>query len=204
MNNNFRPVYEQPIYKIIIPVCDLSLDKAIPQFAAAIDAQIDCDDASEDFKKKKLHSNIRSSSTDSMTRPYRGGLVYKRTRSFPPPATMRSCYRSSTQPHSSVSCSSSSPHSSSVSWHFSSASSRAKKSKRPFTSAHRNSRAPSSVAWQSRPDRHQSVAVGLGGAHEPGNLDLAGRLLLAEERNLRTFGGAAVTASGMHERDECK
>ena len=85
MNNNFRPVYEQPIYKIIIPVCDLSLDKAIPQFAAAIDAQIDCDDASEDFKKKKLHSNIRSSSTDSMTRPYRGGLVYKRTRSFPPP-----------------------------------------------------------------------------------------------------------------------
>jgi len=70
MNNNFRPVYEQPIYKIIIPVCDLSLDKAIPQFAAAIDAQIDCDDASDNFIKKKLHSNIRSSSAGPMTMPY--------------------------------------------------------------------------------------------------------------------------------------
>jgi hypothetical protein len=37
--------------------------------AAAIEAQIDCDDASDDFIKEKLHSNIRSSSTDSMTRP---------------------------------------------------------------------------------------------------------------------------------------
>jgi len=70
MSNNFRPVYEQPIYKIIIEVRHLSLDKAIPQFAAAIDAQIDCDDASDDFIKEKLHSNIRSSSTGSMTRPY--------------------------------------------------------------------------------------------------------------------------------------
>src|SRR5215510_14618232 len=70
MSNNFRPVYEQPIYKIIIEVRNLSLDKAIPQFAAAIDTQIDCDDASDDFIKKKLHSNIRRSSTDSMTQPY--------------------------------------------------------------------------------------------------------------------------------------
>jgi hypothetical protein len=71
MSNNFRPVYEQPIYKIIIEVRDLSLDKAMPQFAAAIDAQIDCDDASDDFIKEKLHSkNIRSSSTESMSRPY--------------------------------------------------------------------------------------------------------------------------------------
>jgi hypothetical protein len=46
-----------------------SLLKAIPQFAAAIEKQIDCDDASNDFIKEKLHSNIRSSSTDSMTRP---------------------------------------------------------------------------------------------------------------------------------------
>ena len=60
MSNNFRPVYEQPIYKIIIPVRDLSLNKAIPQFAAAIEAQIDCDNASDDLIKKKLHSNIRS------------------------------------------------------------------------------------------------------------------------------------------------
>jgi hypothetical protein len=35
------------------------------------DAQIDCNDASDDFIKEKPHSNIRSSSTDSMTRPYR-------------------------------------------------------------------------------------------------------------------------------------
>jgi hypothetical protein len=60
MSNNSRPVYEQPIYKIIIPVRDLSLNKAIPQFAAAIEAQIDCDNASDDLIKKKLHSNIRS------------------------------------------------------------------------------------------------------------------------------------------------
>jgi hypothetical protein len=70
MSNNFRPVYEQPIYKIIIEVRDLSLDKAIPQFAAAIDAQIDCDEASDDFINEKLHSLIRSSSVGSMTRPY--------------------------------------------------------------------------------------------------------------------------------------
>jgi hypothetical protein len=70
MNNNSRPVHEKPVYKIIIPVRDFSLDKAIPQFAAAIDAQIDRDDASDDFIKEKPHSNIRSSSTGSMTRPY--------------------------------------------------------------------------------------------------------------------------------------
>ena len=68
--SNSRPVYEQPIYKIIIEVRDLSLDKAIPQFAAAIDAQIDCDNASDDFIKEKLQSNIHSSRADSMTRPY--------------------------------------------------------------------------------------------------------------------------------------
>ena len=54
----------------MIEVRDFSLDKAMPQFAAAIDAQIDCDDASYDFIKEKPHSNIRSSSIDSMTRPY--------------------------------------------------------------------------------------------------------------------------------------
>jgi hypothetical protein len=32
----------------------------MPQFAAAIEAQIDCDDTSDDFIKEKLHSNIRS------------------------------------------------------------------------------------------------------------------------------------------------
>ena len=42
----------------------------MPQFAAAIDAQIDSDDASDDFIKEKLHPNIRPSRTDSMTRPY--------------------------------------------------------------------------------------------------------------------------------------
>jgi hypothetical protein len=36
----------------------------MPEVAAAIDAQIDCDDASDDFIKEKLHSNIRSSRDD--------------------------------------------------------------------------------------------------------------------------------------------
>jgi hypothetical protein len=54
MSNNSRPVYEKPIYKIIIEVRDFSLNKAIPQFAAAIDAQIDCDDASDDFIARSL------------------------------------------------------------------------------------------------------------------------------------------------------
>jgi putative effector of murein hydrolase len=42
----------------------------MPQFAVAIEAQIDRDDASDDFIKEKLHSNIRSSRTDPMTMPY--------------------------------------------------------------------------------------------------------------------------------------
>jgi len=62
MNRPIRPVYEQPVYEIIIEVSDFSLDKAIPYCAPAIDEQIDCDDARDDFIKKKLHSNIRSSS----------------------------------------------------------------------------------------------------------------------------------------------
>jgi hypothetical protein len=41
---------------------DFSFDKARPHRADAIDAQIDCDDASGDFIKEELHSNIRSSS----------------------------------------------------------------------------------------------------------------------------------------------
>jgi hypothetical protein len=43
-----------------IEVRDFSLGKAMPQFATAIEAQIDCDDASDDFIKEKPHSNIRS------------------------------------------------------------------------------------------------------------------------------------------------
>jgi hypothetical protein len=42
-----------------VEVRDFSLGKAIPQFATAIEAQIDCDDASDDFIKEKPHSNIR-------------------------------------------------------------------------------------------------------------------------------------------------
>jgi hypothetical protein len=42
----------------------------MPQFLAPIDAQIDRDDASDDFIKEKPHANIRLSSTDPMTRPY--------------------------------------------------------------------------------------------------------------------------------------
>ena len=69
MSNDSRPVYEQPIYKIIIPVRNLSLHKAVPQFAAAIDEQIVCDDARDDFIKEKLHSSIHSSNTDWMPTP---------------------------------------------------------------------------------------------------------------------------------------
>jgi hypothetical protein len=65
MSNNFRPVYKQPIYNIIIPVRDLSLDKTVPQLAAAIDAQIDSDDASDDFIKEKLHSKIRAGGAEA-------------------------------------------------------------------------------------------------------------------------------------------
>jgi len=36
----------------------------MPHVAAAIEAQIDCDDAGDDFVKEKLHSNIHSSSTE--------------------------------------------------------------------------------------------------------------------------------------------
>jgi hypothetical protein len=60
MNNTMRP----PVQKIGVEVRNFSLDKAIPQFAAAIEAQIDCDDASDDFIKEKLHANIRSPSTN--------------------------------------------------------------------------------------------------------------------------------------------
>ncbi|WP_128919842.1 MULTISPECIES: hypothetical protein [Bradyrhizobium] len=41
---------------------DFSLDKSRPHFADAIDAQIDCDDASDDLIKEELHSSIHSSS----------------------------------------------------------------------------------------------------------------------------------------------
>jgi hypothetical protein len=47
------------IYDVTAEDPDFSLDKAVPQLAVAIDAQIDGDDASHNFIKKKLHSNIR-------------------------------------------------------------------------------------------------------------------------------------------------
>src|SRR4051794_19244108 len=37
-------VHRPPVQKVGTEVPDFSLDKAIPQFAVAIDAQIDCDD----------------------------------------------------------------------------------------------------------------------------------------------------------------
>jgi hypothetical protein len=51
-------------------VLDLSLDKAIPFFAVAIDAQIDRDDASDDFIQEKMHANLRSLFDD-------GGLTHE-------------------------------------------------------------------------------------------------------------------------------
>jgi hypothetical protein len=56
MSNHFRPVYEQTTYEIIIEIRDFSLHKATPQSAAAVDAQIDRDDAGDDFIKEKLHA----------------------------------------------------------------------------------------------------------------------------------------------------
>ena len=70
MSKNFRPVYEHPVYKIIVVVRDFSLDKAMPQFAAAIDAQIDRDDAREKFIKEKIHADIRRSDHRSATGPH--------------------------------------------------------------------------------------------------------------------------------------
>jgi hypothetical protein len=49
-----------------VEVRDFSPDNAIPQFAAAIEAQTDCDYAGDDLIKEKPHSNIRSSSADSV------------------------------------------------------------------------------------------------------------------------------------------
>jgi hypothetical protein len=56
MNKPIRPVREQPLQKISVAVPDFSLDKGIPQRTETNDAQIDCDDASDDFIKEKLHS----------------------------------------------------------------------------------------------------------------------------------------------------
>jgi hypothetical protein len=62
MSNPARRVEKQPVQKITIGgVHDFSPDKAIPYFAVAIDAQIDRDDASDNFIKEKLHANIRPS-----------------------------------------------------------------------------------------------------------------------------------------------
>jgi hypothetical protein len=62
MSNPARRVEKQPVQKITIGhVHDFSLGKAIPFSAVAIDAQIDRDDAGDDFVKEELHANIRSS-----------------------------------------------------------------------------------------------------------------------------------------------
>ena len=55
LSNHLRPVDEQPVYEIVIEVRDFSIREAVPQLAAAIDAQIDGDDARDDFIKEKLH-----------------------------------------------------------------------------------------------------------------------------------------------------
>jgi hypothetical protein len=52
VNSTIRP----PVEKIRIEDRDFSLGKAMPQFADAIETQIDCNDASGDFIKEKLHS----------------------------------------------------------------------------------------------------------------------------------------------------
>jgi hypothetical protein len=52
MNIPIRP----PVEKIRIEEGDFFVDEAIPELAAAIDAQVNCDDASDDFINEKLHS----------------------------------------------------------------------------------------------------------------------------------------------------
>jgi hypothetical protein len=53
---------EKPVQQIAAgeAVLGFSLDQAIPYFAPAIDAQIDCEDASDNLIKEKLHADIRS------------------------------------------------------------------------------------------------------------------------------------------------
>ena len=55
LRNHLRPVDEQPVDEIIIEVRDFSRREAVPQLAAAIDAQIDRDDSGDDLIKEKLH-----------------------------------------------------------------------------------------------------------------------------------------------------
>ena len=50
---------QNPVYRIRTVGRDFSLGEAMPQLAVAIDTQIDRDDASDDFIKEKLHSNVR-------------------------------------------------------------------------------------------------------------------------------------------------
>jgi hypothetical protein len=52
VNGTIRP----PVEKIRIEDRDFSLGKAMPQIADAIETQIDCDDARDDFIKEKPHS----------------------------------------------------------------------------------------------------------------------------------------------------
>jgi hypothetical protein len=66
---NPSPPVQQPVQKIGIEVPDFSFDKATPQLAAAVEEQIERDDASDDFIKEEMHSNIRSQCPDSMIRP---------------------------------------------------------------------------------------------------------------------------------------
>jgi hypothetical protein len=69
-NRRVQKRVQDPVYRISTEGPDFSLGKAMPQYAVAIDTQIDRDDASDDFIKEKLHSNIRSAIIDPMTGPY--------------------------------------------------------------------------------------------------------------------------------------
>lgn len=64
-----RPV-QQPDHEIRTESPDFPLGIAIPQHAAAIDAQIDRDDASDDLTQEKPHARTRSSRMDSTTGPH--------------------------------------------------------------------------------------------------------------------------------------
>jgi hypothetical protein len=65
IRNPARRAENQPVQPIATDVVHgFSLDQAIPYIAIAIDAQIDRDDARDNFIKEKLHANIRSSVAD--------------------------------------------------------------------------------------------------------------------------------------------
>jgi hypothetical protein len=71
INQSLRPAHEKPINNIRVEVGDFSLDEPVPQLAAAIEGQIDSDDARDYFIKEKMHSKTDFSSAGCLSRDQR-------------------------------------------------------------------------------------------------------------------------------------